>query len=204
MLAPQVAEKLPGDPDPALRNELAHATARAILNRCQAIAAGPGLDPEVVRRLVTLVETEGMDTVAEVWSGAEAISLPGALWRLYLLREWVRVDTESVRVRYRLGAIAAPVAVAVVGVVESPTPADLLDLVDAVLSGFYAGDLGDALDRASAFCRILASGSAFDADTRDATDQVAARSITRLGAKLQRTADELAQAARLARVGQLE
>jgi len=204
MLDPQVAERLLGEPDPALRNELAHQTARAILARCQNIPADQSVDTEVVRRLVGLVEHEGLETVSEIWASAEPVTLPGALWRLYLLREWVRLDPAAVGLRYRLGVEVAPVAAAVVGMAESPTPADLLQLADQVLSGFFTGDLALALDRASAFCRILASGAAFDADARDATDQAAANRITRTAANLQRTAEELHQAAVKARAGTLE
>ena len=37
-----------------------------------------------------LVDDLGLDTVAELWADRPARSLPGALWRLYALREWVR------------------------------------------------------------------------------------------------------------------
>ena len=39
-----------------------------------------------------------------------------------------------------------------------------------MLSGVFAGDLAIALERAGAFCRILAVGAAFDADSVDVTD----------------------------------
>lgn len=204
MLDPQVAERIPGEQDPALRNELAHQTAQAILSRCHDVCVDRTLDADVIARLVGLVETEGLETVSEIWSSAEPVTLPGALWRLYLLREWVRRDPEAVSLRYRLGVQVAPVAAAVVGIVEAPTPTDLLDLANQVLSGFFAGDLAMALDRASAFCLILASGAAFDADSRDATDPAAANRITRSAANLQRTAEDLRLAAIRARAGTLE
>ena len=41
---------------------------------------------------VHLADTEGLDTLAELWSGPPADSLAGCLWRLYLLRSWVYAD----------------------------------------------------------------------------------------------------------------
>lgn len=204
MLDPQVAEQLPGERDPLFQLEIAHQTARAILARCRQLAATDSLDSAVVDRLVNLVETEGLETVAEVWAAADAVSLPGALWRLYLVRQCVRQDPESVQLFYRLGATVAPVAVAVVGVVDLPTPTDLTTLVDAVLSGFFAGDLAAALERTAAFCRVLASGAALEADSRDQANPEAALRLTRYGVYLQRTANELHEAAAQARAGVLE
>jgi hypothetical protein len=61
-----------------------------------------------------------------------------------------------------------------------------------------------ALERAASLCRILATGAAFDADARDAADPDGADRLTRGAAGLQRTADDLAAAARLWRAGTLD
>ncbi|HUX71349.1 MAG TPA: hypothetical protein VMV41_12605, partial [Cellulomonadaceae bacterium] len=84
MLDPKQADELPGDMDPALRSEIAHTTAAAIVHQGRASD-----DPDLVARLVTLVEAEGLDVVAAMWADSPAGTLPGALWRLYVLREWV-------------------------------------------------------------------------------------------------------------------
>ena len=165
MLDPAQAEELPGGYDPALRNEAAHTTAAALVHQGRA-----NTDPEVVARLVSLVEREGLDVVAALWSDSPADSLPGALWRLYVLREWVRRDPATVADRYRLGVAAAPVHDVVAGVADAPGPADVRAVADAVLSGVYTGDLDVALERAAAFCRVLATGAAFDADHLDDVD----------------------------------
>jgi hypothetical protein len=199
MLDPAQAEALPGALDPALRDEVAHTTAAALVHQGRAHA-----DPEVVARLVALVETEGLDVVAALWSDSPADSLPGALWRLYVLREWVRRDPDVVAERYRLGVHAAPVHDVVAGVADAPGPADVRIVVDAVLSGVYAGDLAVALERASAFCQVLATGAAFDADHLDDVDPAGALRTTRGAASLVRTAEELAHAASLWRAGRLE
>ncbi|GII98467.1 hypothetical protein CLV28_0789 [Sediminihabitans luteus] len=199
MLDPRAAAELPDDVDPRTRDEIAHTTAAVIVRRARAAE-----DPDVVDRLVRLVETEGLDVVAGLWADAAPNSLPGALWRLYVLREWTRRDPEGVALRYRLGVDAAPVSEAVAGVVRPPGPDDVRDLADAVLSGVFAGELDVALDRAGAFCRIVAAGAAQDADAREVADPEAARRVTHGAASLQRTADELVHAAALHRAGMLE
>lgn len=199
MLDPRVADEIAGGIDPALRDEVAHTTAHALVRTARASE-----DPQVVGRLVRLVESEGLDVVAALWADAAPGSLPGALWRLYVLREWVRRDPQTVALRYRLGVDAAPVHEVVAGVPRPPEPEDLRALADAVLSGVFSGDLAVALERAAAFCRILATGAAFDADAREVADPHGADRTTRGASSLLRTAEELEHAAALWRAGVLE
>lgn len=199
-LDPQQADQLPGDMDPALRSQVAHTTAAAVVHGGRSGSD----DPALVERLVRLVEHEGLDVVAALWADSPATTLPGTLWRLYVLREWVRRDPRTLADRYRLGLDAAPVHHVVVGVVSPPGPEELRDVLDAVLSGVYTGDLATALERGAAFCRVLATGAAFDADHLDtAADDSSAR-LTRSAGSLVRTAEELEHAAALWRADQLE
>lgn len=199
MLGPRQADELPGDVDPAVRSQIAHTTAGALVHRAREID-----DPEVVERLVRLVEAEGLDVVAGMWADSPPDTLPGALWRLYVIREWVRRDPQTLAERYRMGVAAAPVHVAVAGVADTLGPSELRRVVDAVLSGVYAGDLAVALERGAAFCRVLATGAAFDADFVEDRDADAALRMTRGAGSLVRTAEELEQAAALWRAGRLE
>lgn len=199
MLDPQAADELPGDMDPALRAEIAHTTASALVHQGRATE-----DPEVVARLVALVETEGLDVVAALWSDSPPQTLPGALWRLYVLREWVRRDPATVADRYRQGVAAVPVHDVVAGVAQAPGPDDVRAVADAVLSGVYTGDLDVALERAGAFCRVLAAGAAFDADHLDVVDPDAAARLTLGASSLLRTAEELEHAAALWRADRLD
>ena len=199
VLIDSTADWRPGGPDPALRAQAAHVTADALVRRGRATD-----DPAVLRRLLTLVETEGLDEVAALWADSPAESLPGALWRLYVLREWVRRDPATVADRYRQGVDAAPVDGVVAGVAVPPEPADVRAVADAVLAGVYTGDLAVALERAAAFCRVLATGAAFDADHLDLVDPQGAQRQTRGASSLRRTADELAHAGELWRSGKLE
>ena len=199
MLDPRAADELPGDSDPALRSEIAHTTAGAIVHRARASE-----DPAVVERLVRLVEAEGLDVVAALWADSPPGTLPGALWRLYVLREWVRRDPATVAERYRSGATAAQVPGVVAGVAMPPGPDDVRRVADAVLSGVFAGDLAVALERGAAFCRVLSTGAAFDADGVEDLDPDGARRLTRGASSLIRTAEELELAADLWRRDRLD
>lgn len=196
----QQAEELPGGIDPAVRSEVAHTTAGAIVRHGRTGAD----DPELVERLVRLVEAEGLDVVAAMWADSPSGTLPGALWRLYVLREWVRRDPRTVAERYRLGLAAAPVHDVVAGVASPPGPDEVRDVADAVLSGVYTGDFAVALERGAAFCRVLATGAAFDADYLETSDDRAAHRVTRGASSLVRTAEELEEAASLWRADKLD
>lgn len=199
MLDPHAADQLPGDVDPALRSEVAHTTAQVVVHRGRAAE-----DPQVVRRLVSLVEDEGLDVVAGMWADSPAGTLPGALWRLYVLREWVRRDPHTLAERYRTGVARAEVHDVVAGVASPPGPAEVAQVADAVLSGVFTGDLAVALERGAAFCRVLATGAALDADLLDDQDDGRAVAMTRGASGLVRTAEELEAAAGLWRAGKLD
>ena len=61
-----------------------------------------------MERVLTLVDREGVDVIAELWSHADPDSLPGILWRLYLLRTWMRKNRESIARLWRVGEPVAP------------------------------------------------------------------------------------------------
>lgn len=117
-------------------------------------------DPAVAERIVHLAENEGLETLAEVWSGAPADTLAGSLWRLFLLRSWVHADPERVAREYDAGQRRADVARVVAGVADPPGPDELRRMVDDVLRGIARGDFAITLLRAAAFARIVAAGRA--------------------------------------------
>jgi hypothetical protein len=189
-----------GGEDPAVIVRSAHETAQALVSR---VRADP--DPAVVARLIEFAQREGIDAVAELWSRAAAHSLPGALWRLYLLREMIRHDPDLVSLAFargvaRLRSIDALVA-------GAPTPAgpeELLAVADEILRGVFEGDLGVALDRAAAFCRVVASGCTELADDADGPEDERATVLTKRAARLARLAEDLTVSARLYRDGALD
>ena len=99
-------------------------------------------------RLVTLVDDLGLSTVADLWSARPARSLPGALWRLYALREWVRRSPEQASREYAAGIRFTDVAHAVAGIAEPPRPEEMQRVADQILAGVFEGDLAVALERA--------------------------------------------------------
>ncbi len=189
LLGPGALDTFSGGTDPAALAEAAHATATAIVD-----AGRRADDPQVTARLVRLVDEHGLDTIADLWAGRPARSLPGALWRLYVVREWVRRDPVGASADYGAGQPLAQVPHVVAGVAQPPGPDEVRALADAVLTGVYAGDLDVALERAGAFCRVVAAGRALRAD--DEPDQGVAATSTRRAASLLQTADDLEGAAR--------
>lgn len=117
-------------------------------------------DPAVADRLLRLAETEGIETIAEVWAGAPADTLAGCLWRLYLLRSWVHAAPVKVAKEYDAGRARAQVARVVAGVADPPGPEELRAMVDEVLRGIAGSDFADVLFRAAAFARVVATGRA--------------------------------------------
>ncbi|MBT1175672.1 hypothetical protein JS530_09210 [Bifidobacterium sp. LC6] len=152
-LDPAVADGLAGGMDPQAISEMSHLSAAALLDRVR-----HSEDPEVVQRVLTLVETVGVDEIAELWSDAEPDSLPGVLWRLYMLRTWMRNNRDSIAQLWRLGEPVATTASAIAGVDQAPTEDDIVRLADSILSGAFVGDFAVALERAAAFTDVVALG----------------------------------------------
>lgn len=192
LLGPVALATFGGAPDPAQLAEAAHATASALVE-----AGRNAEDPSAASRLVRLMDDLGLDTVAELWADRPARSLPGALWRLYALREWVRVDASAAAADFAAGRLVAHVPRVVAGAAEPPTPEALRELLDAILGGVFRGDLAVALERAGAFCRVVAAGRAHRADDAEETDPAAATLLTERSASIQRTAEDLEAAAAL-------
>jgi hypothetical protein len=148
-------EAIESGTDPALVAEAADRAATIIVRG----ARGP--DQEAVgERLIHLADTEGIETIAALWSGAPADSLAGCLWRLYLLRQWVYADPVGVARQFEAGRLHAPVSGAVAGVADPPGPEELRTMVDHVLRGIAISDFADVLFRAAAFARVVATGRA--------------------------------------------
>ena len=188
-----------GSPDPADVAALAHETAAVLVGTGRA-----NEDPEVTRKLVALTDELGLSTVAELWSARPAVSLPGALWRLYTLREWVRRDPERASSEYLAGVRHAQVSHAVAGAADPNGPKEIRVLIDSILEGVFTGDLAVALDRAAAFCQVVASGRAELAARHDGHDERAAACATKSAAALSDTARDLTRCASAWRVGLLD
>jgi hypothetical protein len=204
LFGPADADAYRGGHDPAERVEAAHSTAEAL------VAHARGGDQTVTARLVALADEHGIDEVALLWADRPADTLPGALWRLYALRAGIRRQSELIARAYEAGRHRAPVHEAVAGVAEPPGPQEVRALADAVLAGAFSSDLGVALERAAAFCRVVSTGWALLADEMapvpDAlgtAQEDVAGALTRRASDLLRTGTQLESAARRWREGTL-
>jgi hypothetical protein len=186
---------------PHSRAEIAAATAALVVAAGRGELAVPG---ESTDRLVSLAETVGIEVLAELWRDSDPVSLPGALWVLYVMREWCRTRGEDVTRLWRAGEPYAAVDAVVAGVGEYGDPEALARLANAVLAGAYAGDFGVALERAAAFFRVVAAGRRQipDLDSSLALDE-AALDEAQLADRNERTAADLSAAARSWRAGTL-
>jgi hypothetical protein len=181
-------EALQGEDDPAVRSEAADRCATLL------VRGAHGTDDEtVIARVVTLADSEGLDTLADLWAASPADSLAGCLWRLYLLRSWVYVDPAAAAAEFGAGRRQTPVHAVVAGVVDPPGPDEVRQLADLVLRGVVRGDFADTLFRAAAFARVAAAGRAQIGASNAATPYASDLSAS----KLLTMAEQLEHAARL-------
>lgn len=187
-------------PDPAVSRRIAHDTARSLVARVRDSG-----DPEVLDRVVEFTDEHGLDAVAELWARSSPRSLPGALWRVYLLRTMIRQNPDDVALLFQRGTeVLATIDPVVAGAPSPAGPQEVLDLSDRILRGVFDGDLADALERASAFCRVEAAGAASVADDQDAAAPERSTELTTRAARLATIAEELSTCARLAREDALD
>lgn len=193
-MSPESIDAQTAAPDQLEVAEMAHRSAAVLVDRGRASD-----DPQLLQRLVDLPRTVGLQTLAEVWSARPARTLPGALWRLYVLDEWVQRSPESVAQAFTAGAAHAEVYRVISGVVEPPRPEDLQELTHQILNGIYEGDLDVALERAAAFCHVTATGLAvLHGDGSPVTQDEAHGSVElQRAARLQDTAADLQACAKL-------
>lgn len=193
-------ETFMGGEDPAQISRVAHETAQVLLS---SVRDNP--DAEAVERLVAFTDEHGIDAVAELWARASPRSLPGALWRIYLMRALVRQDATGMSFLYQRGSEVATTIDPVVAGATTPTgPEELTTLADQILRGLFQGDFAVALERAAAFCRIVTLGCTSVADDAEARSPQRASQLTTRALRLSQTAAELTSCARLWRSGNLD
>ncbi|MFC6357007.1 DNA-directed RNA polymerase subunit beta [Luethyella okanaganae] len=193
-------EAFQGGEDPATLSRVAHETAHALLAR---VRNDP--DPDVVERLVAYTDVNGIDAVAELWSRATPRSLPGALWRVYLLRMLIRQDPAGTSFLFQRGTEVARTIDPVVAGAATPTgPDEIIALTDEILRGLFTGDFAVALDRGAAFCRVMAAGATSVADDADAAEPDRATELTTRALRFSQIAAEFGSCARLWRHDSLD
>lgn len=184
MPGPQTFEAVIDDVDPAELAAAGHRTAQLLVRGPRDVE-----DDELIARVVSLADTEGLGVLADLWSHAASDSLPGALWRLYLLRTWVHGDPVRAAHEFATGRAFAPVHEVLAGVVEPPGPDEVIAMVDTVLSGIVRADFDVTLDRAAAFAHIVGVGRSQldESDPQSAARLVDMAAQLRHAAALERT-----------------
>jgi hypothetical protein len=161
--------------DPALKLQIAHDTATALVARVKDNGSA-----EVLQRLLAYTSEYGVGELAELWAAAPAHSLPGALWRLYVVHASIVNDPDTAAHAYQRGVNDLNTIDEVVAGARQPTgPDDIRDLADEILRGAFVGELSDALERAAAYCRIEAHGvTTLVAGTEIGTSALLERAVT--------------------------
>lgn len=144
--------------DPVARSETSHATAALLLGDPHSHR-----DEAATRRFIELSDEIGFEIIAEMWSAAPAVSAPGALWRLYALREWIRTAPREVADIFATGQRRVTQGIGldeILAGVELPAgPDEVARAIDEILAGAFRGDVVIALLRAAAFVGICAEGT---------------------------------------------
>ncbi len=181
-------EEFEGGADPAHISRVAHETAQALLSR---VRGNP--EPAVIERLVAFTDEQGLDAVAELWAQSSARSLPGALWRVYLMRTLIRQNPGDISFLFQRGTEMTATIDHVVAGAPTPTgPAEIVELADQILRGLFQGDFAIALDRAAAFCRLAGVGATSVADDVENTEPERSTALTTQALRLSETAADLA------------
>ena len=165
--------------DPVTRSETSHATAALLLGD-----ADGHRDEAATRRFIELADDIGLEVIAEMWSSAPAVSAPGALWRLYALREWIHTAPRETAQLFSEGQrrITDGLGLSeILAGVELPAgPDEVARAIDEILAGAFRGDVVIALLRAAAFVGMCAEGTADAEGTAGAEGSGDAETGTRL------------------------
>lgn len=144
--------------DPVTRSETSHATAALLLGDSRGQR-----DEAATKRFVELADDIGLEVIAEMWSAAPAVSAPGALWRLYALREWILTAPSELADMFSDGQRQMTDGLGlddILAGVELPAgPDEVARAIDEILAGAFRGDVAIALLRAAAFVGMCAEGT---------------------------------------------
>ena len=139
---------------PERQMAIAHDTAHLLARGQEALE-----QKEILQRLRAFVDREGLDTLAELWSGADPVSLPRALYRLFQLREQVVAHPHELSQLMTMGIESLhTIDPYVVGAEVPVTAESVLTIIDQILAGSFTGDLAHELDRAASLSKLVSAG----------------------------------------------
>ena len=141
--------------DPAEMSAIAHATASVLLSKGQSSEDARARDT-----LVRFADEHGLDTLADLWSQAHPLSLPGALWRVYLVRAVIQHNPGDAAELFQRGVEDLPTIDPIVAGAPDPlSAADFSRVLDDILRGVFEGHLAHALERAAAIATAVSAGA---------------------------------------------
>lgn len=180
---------------PERQAEIAHDTASLLVRESSGPERGVLLD-----RLKEFVDSEGIESLAELWAAVPSPSLPRALFRLFQIRQHIITHAEEIGQLITKGVESLHTIDPYVVGVEVPVSAESVALIiDEILAGSFHGDLAAALERAASLSRLIASGLLHWVDSAKEDDHSRALSSLAWGD----VATELADCAVRERKGQL-
>jgi hypothetical protein len=193
-------EAIEGEADVAYNSELAHTSAQALVPMGRHHS---GEDPETFKRILALVDEEGVDVIAESWIRSPENTLPGILWRGYLLREWIRREGAEVNRRYEASAevLRRQGADGEQKIAMTPKPGTVRQEWDSVLAGTYEGDFAAVLTDSARLTNFLGE---VDPVWIGTGDHPLATDVTRRDRAMLLTSAEFRAAGKLATDGMLE
>ena len=196
MLDAEQAENIPGAEDGASSSQVAHLVAQTLL----------GIEKDSdqnVQHLRELLESGGVDTVSELWSASPANTLPGKLWRVYLVYQWYLRDPKLVNERFQQGLAALEIGETALFERSDKSVSTLMEELAALWQAKTSiTGLEPLLDKVADFLHVLASGVSAEW-IKDARDELADPVTLRPQALLQ-TASDLKLSARAAKANRLD
>lgn len=199
ILTANQSEAIIGEEDPAAISAIAHASAWALMG-----VGDEDYDDKVIARIRALAKDERIDTLAHVWSRSPEKTLPGALWRIYLLSQWYHRDPDALERRYAEG-VRSEIRDESDERSGSLSLSDVIHEIDALLGGERTDDdMESILTDASRVMLLLAAEPHLGAAWIVTATDPLAHPVTIRSAALIKTAREVYTAAQEAKVGTLE
>lgn len=216
LMEPAEAERYTGAEDTAATSALAHQSAQLLIGGYLGADTDTTLTAAGLRKVVA---SHGVDVIGELWATSPAGTLPGALWRLLLLREWIERDPALVESRYATAVTINDDAAqarfeAALGQAQrvDSVPQVQAQLNELLLGGAFAGSQRTPSRRSQLYPTLLASAALLERLSRaseqdswitDENDPLYDMVTSRARA-LAATAAELREAATKAAVGKLD
>ncbi|WRS30943.1 hypothetical protein U6G28_04475 [Actinomycetaceae bacterium MB13-C1-2] len=198
MLDPEMAEYIIGDEDPADGSGLAHSTAWALLGQ-------PSVDfsEEDVPKVLEAVRSKGVDILAGAWARSPEFTLPGALWRIYLMYQWYQMNPGVLYERYQEG-MAAMKGGSGASLESAPNLDEVILAIEGVLAGYATeDDLASVFEVTAESMRVLAASAKYGPQWITEDTHALANPVTRRDTALLDTASELDESAKQAKAGAL-